>query len=954
MNSFFIKWLVNLVNSRGAKVQNIGQGRTVFITQSWALPQQQEMTIAAFGIMFLNFFAPVLLSENFGWYRFPHRGLCKSEKAGNGKMDPTSPADATTMPLAQTISTFRFPNPATTSFLDFSDDEDDEEVDDDGEVSVMQRESETEYADGDGPRSGSPENVFLTGFNPFAPVTVAPPVEAASSPPVAALRFSSLELTAHLAQLELMLARELEAGPASAVGQVRSPPEERRRSSQAFVSQFLQSALRIDDAGGIEAQHNTAKRESVRKSTHSLLQFLLDSRQTVSLASVSPNPSILNVKGSDYVLLNSNRMSTAISFHSSRGANRFSFAVERRSNSTDENDIVSSFNSVHSHTDSGEDIDIEKELAGEYDDLDDASGEYDIDEYISRDPSLSFNQPEDPPEVLIETHEALDTVAPLLDSHQTMLPIRPKRTTSYSPNLRLLTGIRGTVLPMPEQHQSRTEPQYVDPSHARPRINSLKRPSFSEAPPRPHSPSIASPQLSLAFEHQRMMQKSAPSSNISQHTISSPLPPAIIHISPTLGPEIKKKRSDVPPIQPASTLTKTAGLLKSSRVLSPAKLMISPSEYPNAPAQNPLDTTLVAIIVNINRTHFQQAGNKASTVLSDAQLSPLTSIQLAQDLIHAAELWRTRRIDNMKNALYRVHACAVAPWILSLPNEAAGLTRETVHPSAVAMYVLAMCLFEGAGGCRRDGSLGLLVLEMAAGVAVNDGKVAVPLPESAVFKPRPTSMFVDKSGDNSVAAGGRRGLIVPQRRASLKTPHSEEKSGRRPQFEHDGAIKNLIGQYYPLADPAWSLIDSYGQDGASDSIPSPRGPSSSICSGASKRKSQMFTLTPMEFLRLPTLRLAECHELGRGTDKSPQKAAYYYQVWQALGGVWVGDHGDDISRKSFSSDGTSLERGVGSVQSVQNVTDIESFYKGITKGESKNRGLSGLFGKKNSRTSTFF
>ncbi|KAJ3073338.1 hypothetical protein HDU98_001751 [Podochytrium sp. JEL0797] len=730
--------------------------------------------------------------------------------------------------LQNVIQTFRFPNPATTSMgIEFS---------------------SSEGSDGSDGESFGGSSDDDARFNPFRP----------------AVRFSSEALQSHIVAIEKMMS---DAG----LDQEASL-KQRRRSSAAAVEKFMKDRSVDEDP---EPKSTKAQRESYRQSTQSLLQFILDSRQTINMAASSPLPSTNNIfRGTDFVVTNSNRMSTAISAQS----NRLSYAGAMPIYGSDNDSDHSSFDSCPE-----EELDlVEKELMGELD-------------YSAADESD------------LESSEAHDTVssinAPSISIQST------NRNTATSATLRLLMendpALHGLQESQADPHNAPAQPNNTTPPMFRPRPRTtLKRPSIDMTPTSPTT-SVGS-----SSHHQ------------------TPL------TSPTLAPDSKRRRSI-----PSMLLPTTA------RRPPPRTATATAAALPT-----PTSTTLLSIITNLPTTHFTTTTSSTSiqTILSiPPPTHPLTTTTLLSELHASAIAWRQNR-PNL--ALTKLHACAVSPWLRNIHDpHAGGITRPTVHPSAIALYILAMCLFEGVNGVlRKDAALGVVVLEMAAGVAVEDGggrgeealrSVRLEMgAEGGVVADAASVVGSLESGGGSSGKGSVMGggAAFPQRKASLKTSgtpgglsgsmrgplkrHEKKRTATGEEYEEK---KRNVLQYFALADPAWSLIDNFngGHHAASapaaslsvpdegDAPPTPRTATSSASSKATltrkakNRLSAMQTLTPIEFLRLPTLRLAECYELGRGIKRSQSKAAYYYQVWNALGGVG-GGAADSSSRNSISS-GTS-------------------------------------------------
>ncbi|TPX74197.1 hypothetical protein CcCBS67573_g04520 [Chytriomyces confervae] len=929
---------------------------------------------------------------------------------------PPSPKMATEVPLSTTITTFRFPNPATTSMgIEFSDSEgepDDLDYDDD-------EEEDSSMYTGSMNRSNSTASYPETemDFNPFKPHRVS---AVASLHGQSALRFSSANLRSKILDLEMLMAEADFVGEGGSDGeadgegddpvQVPAVTGRRRKSSQVVVEEFLKNALHLNETfeESSDVEVSQADRDSFRKSTQSVLQFLLDSRQAVSMASVSPVPSLNVFRGTDFVIKNANRMSTAISAQSDRGANRISLALGPGADYYNTDDEIDDISSFRSHPDDEVDL-LEKELAGEMDESDADCGAVFGDDCDVIGAYASSTMAEDGEQVgtaasEVESGEALDTIAPMpVTPMSNALPFRPKRTTSSnSTTLRLLTGQTPMTMPLSPTHEQVNE--YHPPE---PRRNSLKRPSFSDVPPVPEMRSNpTSPRSSVIHQHSRHHHHQR--HHNANESLVQPGTPA----SPNFGPDAKKKRPDMTQ-EPPSSAASTNSSIRYEAVSSPNRSRQNGSTtetmlpsaassegsgaYPRIPVPTPASSTLMGLIINLPQTHFSTKHRRVDTILTTHQAPayPLGSTIISKELISAAALWRARG-ERADVAVYKLHACAVAPWIFPQSVAEGGLTREVVHPSAVAMYILAMCLFEGAG-CRKDPQLAVLVLEMAAGVAVDDGHAGLnevagqqqhhfihqhqqnmrklgergssdinrAQQQQQQQQQRPSSMYLERQSSSSTVESATRdrkqgNLIVPQRRASLKAP-------RILQSPATPNARSSPIHFYPLSDPAWSLIDSYGQNHSAretETMPAPSGyalqtpttaaslrsdNSGTVGVGSSndRRKSQLHVLSPIEFLRLPTLRLAECHEMGRGTPRSPQKAAYYYQVWNALGGTaasGVPPGFDTASIESHSSGSTFETASAGSMPSK--VTDFEAFYAGIT-GESNNKcKVSALFKKK--------
>ncbi|KAJ3288954.1 hypothetical protein HDU79_004445 [Rhizoclosmatium sp. JEL0117] len=746
--------------------------------------------------------------------------------------------------LNQVVKEFRFPNPATTSMgIDFSDSEGSDANDnDDNEVDDAGNRSSGDFSPFGGSKNNRKTSDDDGDFNPFKPLAN-PNKNSTSNKGAAGKKVSSADLHSQIHQLEQLMT---DSG--------FTEPRERRRSSAAIVEAFMDSE---------EAKKT---KDSYRQSTQSLLQFLLDSRTAMNMAASSPLPTQSNIfRGTDFVVKNSNRLSTAISSQSSR-SNRLSYIGSGPMSESEYNP----------------DIDfVEQELLGDFD---------------SSELSSDYSQ-----------DEAQDTI--------TSIQSNSKRNTAASATLRLLMDNEEALRVLQDTESASSG----SGTTARPRISNRKRTSVTEI-----------------------------ESNLPPPSPSSQNPP----VSPTLSPDAKRRRSipAAPGLMPPPA--------PRPRTVRPPTANMPPT--PSTPPQQGNNTTLLNIIINLPTTHFAPTPSNApgpETILTLPRTVDLSTTTITDSLITAATHWRHR---NFSLALASLHACAVVPWIRKVhdPETGGGITRSSVHPSAVALYILAMCLFEGIA-TRRDASLGVLVLEMAAGVAVEDGggrgeealrgaQREQQMEAEAEVASVTSGISVDAS---EISGGGSH----PARKASL--------GGRKRPVRGDSVKNPAAGmQYYALADPAWSLVDSFGQgaSGASNAsfngdeiVPTPSG------GRAAKRLSALHSLTPIEFLRLPTLRLAECYELGRGVKRSQRKAAYYYQVWNALGGGHTGSGNarSIATRSSFSSGHSSnLDSGASTVSGSQStgqrvpLTAEEQNLKKMLKKGLKSGLLAGgggaLFGKK--------
>ncbi|KAI9351325.1 hypothetical protein BDR26DRAFT_850882 [Obelidium mucronatum] len=709
--------------------------------------------------------------------------------------------------IQQVIATFRFPNPATTSMgIEFSDSEDGGGG---GATGESGSDSDTEGGGGGG-RRGSAD------FNPFKPALKATAAAAARR----SVRLSSADLHNQLTQLEKLMA---DSGFSE---------RERRKSSQAVVEDFLR-----EDRGGQEPRN--AKRDSYRKSTQSLLQFLLDSRQAVSNAASSPLPSTNNIfRGTDFVVKNANRMSTAVTFHGGSGI----------------------------QFDSDEDEDNDSEHPS----------------------SLLGNNPE-----AFEAYddEATDSVSSMLSPSLANESIRSSnnRNTIQSATLRSLMEEDSSLVGVGEQVNAPLPTRVI-----RPRVSTLKRPSDMGPPP---------------------SNTSSPSP--SRHTG--------IPESPTLGPESKRRRS-VPSIDTNGSKPSSAGVPPSPRPHTARRVpqtIMAPSALTHQNRNSGNTPTLLNIITQISASHFSRPhhGNAIPTMLLAPPTAQLTTSTIINELQQAALCWRNQ---DRQTALYKLHACAVSPWVRPIHDPEAmpgGITRSTVHPSALALYILAMCLLEGVGQgqCRQDANLGVLVLEMAAGVAVDDGGGRG---ENALKKAQLDDEDIIGSDASQRSGASSQNQTVPTSNASVppatggSSPSTSsshafpQRRGTEEMQVKNGGLRQPSSRptlnHFTLVDPAWSLIDSFhsphhhpqqqvvrdSEDSEFPPTPTrPNGPPTSPPRTTSvKRISYLHSLTPLEFLKLPTLRLAECYELGRGVK-------HYYQVWNSLGGA----SGFESPPGSFSS-----------------------------------------------------
>ncbi|KAJ3357010.1 hypothetical protein HDU83_009180 [Entophlyctis luteolus] len=887
--------------------------------------------------------------------------------------------------LAAIASSFRFPDPATTSMgFDFSDDDDcdngtdngtDNDTDNDKDshththtdnhplhvfsplypaVPVMSQHSAgPSAAFAPSPYdSDSNSNIFRSAgqkviashvtklypsngsdsgrdFNPFKPLARHPALQhrpAASAAATARAtfsgspvqRFSSADLRNQLEALEKLIMSEEEDKSDDAY-KAATQQQRPRKSSAAVVDEYLK---RKESSGSpvfglneippiISEEAKKAHRNSARQSTQSLLQFLLDSRQAIAIAASSPLPSPTSniFRGTDFISKNANRMSTAISVQSSKG-NRLSYAAPLPAFGT--------ASSVSSWTQSDNEVnDIERELAGELDSdgLDSTENDFEHEEDL--------------------TDDAAD-----LDGHMRYLP------SGYS-RARKAASEQSTGLKL--------QPTIISTSTRRPRtVHDRNNQSHVPHPPsrRPPSTRMLNSSGEQTLKRSSVdMTPEVPPSKVSSESLSPASSDAVGTLSPRLTPDSKRRRSVT-----TNTSTGFNGFDNSNqrqpcpqhRQPRPHTIAFVPPPPP-PPATPPElisgSPTLVDIIVGLTNTHFVHIKPAVSTLLSQADsLAKATTAKVVEELQAAAGDWRKY---SHARAVYRVHACAVSQWVMNLEDDLAaptpaaattastGISRNTVHPSAVALYILAMCLFDGiAHVVRADAALAVLVLEMAAGVAVDDGGgrgeealreatiLAAPLAredadQSAAQQGRPsqsgmqTGDSVEPASPVSPGRVGNDGMYRgPQRRASLRHPPNTGTRATASEVKPENQAAAGLGSsksattsgvrtelspsrptmhyhYYPLADPAWSLVDSFGHV-SREGLPIPRGAKLAAAVAAPpspKRLSHLQTMTPMEFLRLPTLRLAECYELGRGVKKSAKRAAYYYQVWHALGGT---------------------------------------------------------------------
>ncbi|KAJ3205239.1 hypothetical protein HDU82_005326 [Entophlyctis luteolus] len=874
--------------------------------------------------------------------------------------------------LAAISSSFRFPDPATTSMgFDFSDDDeepdndnDDPRDDDDNDAArVNPLHHPIAPAAGQPPTatashhflfpqqplittaafassaydSDSNSNIFRSAgqkviathvtklhqerlsndserdFNPFKPLArpsaiqhrfVASAASRATSVGRAEQRFSSADLRNQIEALEKLIMSEEEEksdGAYKAANQQQRP----RKSSAAVVDEYLN---RKESSGspvlGLNefSANMSEEAKKARRSTQSLLQFLLDSRQAITVAASSPLPSPTSniFRGTDFISNNANRMSTAISVQSSKG-NRLSYAAPIPAFGT--------ASSVSSWTQSDNEVnEIERELAGELD-----SDGFDSTEN-------DFEYEDD----LTDEATELEGDSPSQGSGYSRAREGP---SERSPQLRLQSSNIGGNTRRPRTIQERSNVPH--PPTRRPPSARVLNPSAQ--------PVLKRPSVDMTLE--------MPPAKVASESFSPDSMDAVEPLSPRLTPENKRRRS-ITMNAPANGPNDFDA--RNERPLHPPRrqprphtiAFVPPPPPPPPPRATPPEQisgprTLVDIIVGLTNTHFVQVKPAVNTLLSTMDpSSKATTAKVVDELQASAGDWRK---FSHARAVYRLHACAVSQWVMNLEDDLAaatastGISRDTVHPSAVALYILAMCLFDGiAHVVRADAALAVLVLEMAAGVAVDDGggRGEEALREATVAAAPPAKTDATAPADSNYAAAqtlleesvepvspvspGRVGsdgvYRGPQRRASLRHPpntsyattsmsdakaenqagvglessKSATTSGVRTELSSSHPM--IHRQYYPLADPAWSLVDSFGQMSA-EALPVPRGARLSAAPTSPKRLSHLQTMTPMEFLRLPTLRLAECYELGRGVKKSAKKAAYYYQVWNALGGT---------------------------------------------------------------------
>ncbi|KAJ3032187.1 UNVERIFIED_CONTAM: hypothetical protein HDU68_000026 [Siphonaria sp. JEL0065] len=755
--------------------------------------------------------------------------------------------------INEVIATFRFPNPATTSMgIEFSDSEGGSSYYSSSEVGSGEEGEEEEEDEEQAKRQSTGSN-----FNPFKPV-LAPKTKAKKQ---LSMRFSSADLHNQITALEQLMAE-------SGFNDNELDVAKRRKSSQVVVEEFLSKDSTLNQPG-FDHDAKKSKRDSYRKSTQSLLQFLLDSRQAVNMAASSPLPSSNNIfRGTDFVVKNANRMSTAISF---QGSNMHLPDYDS------EDDDCSSFHSRSEHIPDP----VELELMGA---LDSEEEEDNYDEQFE----------------LIE--EAMDTVSPIQPSVTESIrssinnqsSSNSRLTPQSSPNYRLCLDGDPAFTAMAAEPTNAPHP--ANARIIRPRVSTLKRPSIDM-----NSPTMT----------------------------STPSPTQSIPTSPALGPQAKRRRS-VPTVQTlANQQQPAAGIATSPR---PPTVRRPP---PNAIAKKP--QTLLNILTHIPSTHVARPSPQhpqIQTLLHYPPAAQLSVSTIISELQQASQAWHAH--DRL-TALYKLHACAVSPWLRKIhdpESTPSGITRSTVHPSAVALYILAMCLLEGvAGACRKDEALGVLVLEMAAGVAVGDGggrgENALKQQMEMLEEEQQSNNGSIRSGNGSHVSEGVQSVgsssavtvVVgsspphhahPQRRGSLKEPSrsasitnrslrgdskkaSEEMQGSGGGLQHSGSRQML--QHFTLVDPAWSLIETFHQPEDNNSISGDVPPTptrvlpvspprtTSAVNKSAKRVSYLQSLTPLEFLRLPTLRLAECYELGRGVKKSRDAAKNYYRAWNSLGGA---------------------------------------------------------------------
>ncbi|KAJ3021012.1 UNVERIFIED_CONTAM: hypothetical protein HDU68_009860 [Siphonaria sp. JEL0065] len=759
--------------------------------------------------------------------------------------------------INEVIATFRFPNPATTSMgIEFSDSEGGSSYYSSSDVSEGVEDEEDEEQD---KRQSTGSN-----FNPFKPV-LNPKTKTKKQ---LSMRFSSADLHNQITALEQLMAE-------SGFNDQELDVAKRRKSSQVVVEEFLSKDAALNQ--GLDHDLKKSKRDSYRKSTQSLLQFLLDSRQAVNMAASSPLPSSNNIfRGTDFVVKNANRMSTAISF---QGSNMHLPDYDS------EDDDYSSFRSHSEHIPDP----VEMELMGALD----SEEEEEEDNYDDQ-----FE--------LIE--EAMDTVSPfqptatesIRSSINNNSSSNSRLTPQLSPNYRLCLDGDPAFTAMAAEPTN--APQPANARIIRPRVSTLKRPSID----------MSSPTMT-----------------------SSPSPTQSIATSPTLSPEAKRRRS-VPTVQTlANQQQPTVGIPASPRPPTVRRPPTNATTAATAPAPKK-PQTLLNILTHIPLTHVTRPSPQhpqIQTLLHYPPRAQLSVSTIINELQQASNAWHAH--DRLA-ALYKLHACAVSPWLRKIHDPEStpgGITRSTVHPSAVALYILAMCLLEGvAGACRKDEALGVLVLEMAAGVAVGDGggrgENALKQQMEMLEEEQQSNNGSIRSGNSSHVSEGVRSVgsssaatvVVgspppphhahPQRRGSLKEPSrsasmtkrslrgdskkaSEEMQGSSG-LQQSGSRQML--QHFTLVDPAWSLIETFHQPEDNNSIngdvpPTPTRvlPVSPRTTAAgnmnAKRVSYLQSLTPLEFLRLPTLRLAECYELGRGVKKSRDVAKNYYRAWNSLGGA---------------------------------------------------------------------
>ncbi|KAI9343734.1 hypothetical protein DFJ73DRAFT_506486 [Zopfochytrium polystomum] len=207
---------------------------------------------------------------------------------------------------------------------------------------------------------------------------------------------------------------------------------------------------------------------------------------------------------------------------------------------------------------------------------------------------------------------------------------------------------------------------------------------------------------------------------------------------------------------------------------------------------------------------------------------------------------------------------------------------------SLAMYVLAHALFEGAG-CKQDERLAVEVLEMIVSSNMGDGsrlKRSRPggtrQSVSAVYSPGSSNPLTRQASlDGAVGSG----VGSPSPACSVQ---SRRKSLRR---KNGGSITNLSSSKsgaspsYVLVSSAWNEVQLYF---SADLLPpsqlsDPRHAAVPEVSRSAEQSART--------VRLATMRLAECYEIGRGVARSTETADYYCRVATALNGGVCDDVG---------------------------------------------------------------